>query len=173
VRVQDERYREASEAYGRALGRIARAYELNPDRRRDLLQEMHLALWKSFETFEGRCSVLTWVHRVAHHTGATHVIRQQRAKLNKLLTLEEVEHMPDKTDHWRETNQRMALERLLRFIHRLRPLDRQIMLLYLEDMDSASIAEITGLSPANVRTQIHRIKNILTRRFQEGEHHVR
>src|SRR5439155_21728227 len=38
VSAQDDRYREASEAYGRALGRIARAYELNADRRRDPLR---------------------------------------------------------------------------------------------------------------------------------------
>jgi RNA polymerase sigma-70 factor (ECF subfamily) len=159
-------------AHGRVLGRIARAYELDPDKRRDLLQEMHLALWKSFETFEGRCSLLTWVHRVAHFTGTNHVIRQQRARLNKLLTIEEVEHLPDKADRWEQTDRLMAVERLLGFIHRLRPLDRQIMLLYLEDMDSAAIAEITGLSPGHVRTQIHRIKIILARRFKGGDQYA-
>ena len=35
-------------------------------------------------------------------------------------------------------------------------------------MDAASIAEITGLTAANVAMRIHRIKNILTRRFHQG-----
>jgi RNA polymerase sigma-70 factor (ECF subfamily) len=39
-------------------------------------------------------------------------------------------------------------------------------------MDTASIAEITGLSPANVGMKIHRIKNILSGRFQEEKRHV-
>jgi RNA polymerase sigma-70 factor (ECF subfamily) len=43
----------------------------------------------------------------------------------------------------------------------LRPLDRQVILLYLEQLDGASIAEITGLSPANVATRVHRIKQLL------------
>jgi RNA polymerase sigma-70 factor, ECF subfamily len=64
-----ERYEEASAAYGAALERLARAYEADPDRRRDLLQEIHIALWRSLEGFDGRCSLRTWVYRVAHNTG--------------------------------------------------------------------------------------------------------
>ena len=41
---QDERYRGAAAEYGGALERLARAYEADPDWRRDLLQEIHLAL---------------------------------------------------------------------------------------------------------------------------------
>ena len=65
-----------------------------------------------------------------------------------------------------------ALERLLRLIQRLKPVDRQVILSYLEGMDAVSIGEITGVSPANVAMKIHRIKNILTRRFQKGGQHA-
>jgi DNA-directed RNA polymerase specialized sigma24 family protein len=51
----------------------------------------------------------------------------------------------------------------------LRPLDRQVMLLYLEQLDAASIAEITGLSAANVATKVRRIKQLLIQRFHEGK----
>ena len=53
-------------------------------------------------------------------------------------------------------------------IHRLNPVDRQLMLLYLEDMDAGSIAEIMGISTNNVRVQIYRIKKVLARRFHAG-----
>jgi RNA polymerase sigma-70 factor (ECF subfamily) len=59
------------------------------------------------------------------------------------------------------------LDRLSALIQRLRPLDRQVIVCYLEDMDAASIAEITGLSPANIAMRIHRIKNVLARWFHE------
>jgi hypothetical protein len=39
-------------------------------------------------------------------------------------------------------------------------------------MDTATIAEVTGLSPANVRMKIHRIKNILSSRFLEEKRYV-
>ena len=45
------------------------------------------------------------------------------------------------------------------------------MLLYLEQLDAASIAEITGLSSANVATKMHRIKQLLIERFHEGKNH--
>ncbi|SPE42803.1 RNA polymerase, sigma-24 subunit (fragment) [Candidatus Sulfopaludibacter sp. SbA3] len=51
---QDSLYTQAAEAYGRSLDRIARAYELDPEVRRDLLQEIHLHLWRSLAQFDGR-----------------------------------------------------------------------------------------------------------------------
>jgi RNA polymerase sigma-70 factor (ECF subfamily) len=61
-----------------------------------------------------------------------------------------------------------ALARLFSLIQRLDPLDRQVILAYLEDLDAESIAEITGLSAANVWSKIHRIKAMLVRQFHRG-----
>jgi RNA polymerase sigma-70 factor (ECF subfamily) len=165
---QDDLYQEASAAYGPAMERLARGYEADPDKRRDLLQDVRLALWRSFEKFEERCSLRTWVYRVAHNTAASYVIRERRINSTQLVGLEELESTPGGEDHEHDTDQRRAFDRLLQLIHRLKPFDRQLMLLYLEGMDAASIGEITGISAGNVRTQIHRIKAILTRRFHGG-----
>src|SRR5688572_32831220 len=74
---QDARYAEAAAAFGPALERLARAYERDPDKRRDLLQEIHVALWRSLSRFDGRCSLRTWVYRVAHNTATSKVLRPQ------------------------------------------------------------------------------------------------
>ena len=165
---QDDLFREAIARYGAALDRLVRAYEADPDKRRDLSQEVQLAVWRSLEKFEARCSLRTWIYRVAHNTASNHIVRQRRAGISKLVTLEEVEASPDPTDHQRNVEEHIARERLLALIHRLRPMDRQVMLLYLEDMDAESIGEITGISAGNVRVLIHRVKSILTRQFHEG-----
>ncbi len=165
---QDDLYEQAAAAYGNALGRLVRAYELDPERRRDLLQEIHLALWRSFEKFEARCSVRTWVYRVAHNIATSYVIRQSRAKSELLLSLEEVDSMPRPGDSVRDAHERMDIERLLRLIHQLKPPDREIMLLYLEDLDAAAIGEIMEMSAVNVRSKIHRIKTVLARGFDTG-----
>jgi RNA polymerase sigma-70 factor, ECF subfamily len=167
---QDGRYREAAAAYGAALDRLARAYEADPDKRRDLLQEIHLALWRSFAGFDGRCSLRTWVYRVAHNTAASHVQRQRRGK-QVLVSLDDLAAVPDRRDGQDAADRRDALERLLALIQQLRPLDRQVMLAYLEGLDAASIGEIVGISPGNVATKIHRIKHILTQRFNQGGLH--
>jgi RNA polymerase sigma-70 factor (ECF subfamily) len=168
---QDDLYQEAAATYGTALERLARAYEADPDKRRDLSQEIHLALWRSFEGYDGRCSLRTWIYRVAHNAATSHIIRQRRAKAQTLVSLEELENLPDHPADGPGADQRLALDRLLALIQQLKALDRQVILSYLEGMDAASIGEVTGISPGNVATKIHRIKNILARKFHEGGRH--
>jgi RNA polymerase sigma-70 factor (ECF subfamily) len=167
----DQLYEEAAATYGAALERVARAYEANPDRRQDLLQEIHMALWRSLEHFAQRCSLRTWTYRVAHNVAASHVVHRQRAYAG-LVSLEEIESIPDRQEGELGVDRSTALERLLRLIQRLKPVDRQVILSYLEGMDAASIGGITGVSPANVAMKIHPIKSIVARRFQKGGQHA-
>jgi RNA polymerase sigma-70 factor (ECF subfamily) len=76
--IQEDLYHQADAAYGDALERLVRAYELDREKRQDLLQEIHMALWRSFELFEGRCFLRTWVYRIAHNISTSHVIRERR-----------------------------------------------------------------------------------------------
>jgi len=94
---QDDLYQEAAATYGASLDRLARAYEADPDKRRDLGQEIHLALWRSFAGWNEQCSMRTWVYRVAHNAATSHVIRQRLANAQTLLSLEELEHLPDRS----------------------------------------------------------------------------
>jgi len=160
-------YGEAAGEFGAALERLARGYERDPDKRRDLLQEIHLALWRSFARFDGRCSLRTWVYRVAHNTATSHVIRPKTNAPAFGAPDDDLESIPDAADGESLLNRRRALERLYELIHRLRPPDRQVMLLYLEDVEAVAIAEVTGLSAVNVATKVHRIKQLLVRRFYE------
>ncbi len=168
---QDGLYQEAADAYGPSLERLARAYEANPETRRDLLQDLHLQLWRSFAHFDRRCSLRTWVYRVAHNVATRHVVRQRRIR-NSLASIEELEAMPSPDHAGLITHQEQALDRLSILIQRLKPLDRQIILSYLEGMDANSTAEITGLSATNVAMKVHRIKQLLKRWFHEGESHA-
>ena len=113
----------------------------------------------------------TWVYRVAHNAATSYVIRQRRVNAQKLVSLEELEHLPDRGVGRSAPDTHQAFERLLELIQSLKPLDRQVILSYLEDMNAASIGEIVGLSSGNVATKIHRVKKILARWFQEGGRH--
>lgn len=155
------------EQFGSSLERLARAYEADPEKRRDLSQDIHFQLWRSFHRYDGRCSLRTWIYRIAHHVAASHVIRERRT-LSTLVSLEELEMLPDKAEGSSDADRRLNLDRLSALIQRLKPVDRQVIVSYLEEMDAASIGEITGLSPENVAMRIHRIKNVLAKRFHEG-----
>ena len=165
---RDHLYQEVAAAYGRALERLARAYEMDPDRRQDLLQEIHLEVWRSLDVYESRCALRTWVYRVAHNTAAKYVMRRYRTKPETLMSLGDIAKVSANGKPAADSGDREVLRQLMEFIHLLKPPDRQLMLLYLEGIDTESIAEIIGLSPGNVRTKIHRLKAILAKQFSEG-----
>jgi RNA polymerase sigma-70 factor (ECF subfamily) len=88
-----ELYERAVADYGNALKRLTRAYEADADRRRDLLQEIHMALWESLARFDGRSALGTWVYRVAHNT-ATSICFRRKAGRVQLVSLDDLELRP-------------------------------------------------------------------------------
>jgi RNA polymerase sigma-70 factor, ECF subfamily len=165
---QNELYTRAVAECGRMLDRLLGGYEADPDKRRDLRQEIHLQLWRSFGAFDGRCSLKTWTLRVAHNTAASYVVRERRMN-PKLISLEEIERTPESVEQLRDIDREMALREVQQVILKLRPVDRQIIISYLEGMDATSIADITGLTPANIAMKIHRIKKILADQIREEQ----
>jgi RNA polymerase sigma-70 factor, ECF subfamily len=154
---QHQLYHEAVDTYGAALERLSRSYERDADKRLDLLQEIHLALWRSFGRFDGRCSIRTWTYRVAHNVATTFVLLHQRMNATELVDLDAIESLPDPADAEQIVDERLMIARVRGLLARLRPPDRQLMMLYLEGVDAASIGEITGLSPGHVATKVHRL----------------
>ncbi|QJR38285.1 sigma-70 family RNA polymerase sigma factor [Gemmatimonas groenlandica] len=171
-RTQEALYEHAIAAYGTAIHRVARAYEADPDTREDLHQDIHLALWRSFAGFDARCSLRTWVYRVAHNVATTHVIRHRRTRA-RFVGLDELALPASRSDVEGDAHRTLMVERLHLLIQHLRPLDRQLLLLYLDDCDAKAMSEITGLSAGHVATKIGRIKQFLARTHQTGAPHVR
>lgn len=163
------RYGDVAARFGPALARLATGYEADAARREDLIQDIHVRLWQSLERFDGRCSLRTWVYRVAHNVAADHVAREKR--WHGMIDLDDAgvaETVGGPADPESETADRMTLDTLHRLVRRLKPLDRQVMLLYLEEEAAETIAGVTGLSSGAVATRIHRIKSLLAERFNQG-----
>jgi RNA polymerase sigma-70 factor (ECF subfamily) len=168
---QEEYFRAAIRELGPLLDRVAAGYEADADKRHDLRQEIHLQLWRSLEVFDGRCSLKTWTLRVAHNTAVSYVSRERHGR-SRFVSIEELESQPDQSYNQSSAaglDRKRALDQLYDLIRGLKPLDRQVILSWLEDLDAASIAEITGLSSANVAMKIHRIRNLLARRFHQEQ----
>ena len=168
--TRDDYYQQAIERFGAALDRLARAYEADDDTRRDLIQDIHVALWRSFATYDRRCSLRTWVYRVAHNTATSHVTRAFRLRRRKFVTLDELDVEPASREQPTDDTlgRRRALDRLYGLVQQLDPIDRQVIVSYLEGLEAADIAEILGMSPGAVAMKVHRIKRMLVRQFYEG-----
>jgi len=168
---QDERYVRAVEALGPALERLARAFEIDADQQKDLLQDIHFAIWRSFARFDGRCSESTWVYRVAHNVAATHVASRKRLRAGGMQTLDQLDTIPDpaQPDPEAQTSERQALARLTALVRALHLPDRQVVLLYLEGLDAAAIGEVCGLKANAVGVKIHRLKALLAKQFHQAQ----
>jgi RNA polymerase sigma-70 factor (ECF subfamily) len=169
---QNERYLKAAAVFSGALERLARGYEADRELRKDLLQDIHLALWRSMAAFDQRCSERTWVYRVAHNAAATYIARRHRSNLHQLATLEDLAESFDADSPEQNADEQQALRLLTQIVQGLNPLDKQVMVLYLEDLDAAEIGEVTGLSPGAVATKVHRIKALIAKRLHVGVPHV-
>lgn len=153
-------YPDIAAAWGPAIERLARGYELDPERRQDLVQEIHVALWRSLARFDGRCSERTWVYRIAHNVGVSHVRTHRR----DVRTADLDPDHPIDQDLEAELDRRSGVARAMALVHALKPLDRQLVLAWLDGLEPAEIALITGLSAANVSTRLYRARTLLTRR---------
>ena len=166
---QDALYERISAEYAAPLARLARAHEADPSLQQDLLQEIHIALWRSLPAFGGRCSLRTWVYRVAHNVAATHVLRRRRRFVKNLVSLDDIDIASEAPDVGSVVDEARMLARMRSLVQRLKPLDREVFVLYLEGLSMEDIAEIAGLSQTNTRTKLHRIRALLAAQLRTGE----
>lgn len=154
----DELFEEVTATHGQALRRLCKGYELNAERRKDLYQEILLQIWRALPTFNHDSSLRTWMFRVAHNISITYVSREKRIPSTAQLNDELLSggKLPDG-----ELERSEKLNKLQSAIAQLRPMDRQIILLYLEEIPQSDIGEIVGISRDNVSTRISRIKTQL------------
>lgn len=158
---RDALFERIAAEYSAPLARLARAHEADPSLQQDLLQDIHVALWRSLPSFGGRCSLRTWVYRVAHNVAATHVLRRRRHASKNLVTLDDIDIDSEAQAIDAAVDEANMLARLHALIQRLKPIDRQVFVLYLEGLSVEEMAEIAGLTHSNTSTKLHRIRTLL------------
>lgn len=140
--------------------KVCRLYFTDPDEREDVLQEMMYQLWRSYPGFNRRSKFSTWMYSVCLNTALTYV-RKTRKHRNESLTPQH-DQIAD-----RPANHNEAIALLYEAIATLSPLNKAIILLYLEDMSYEDIAAITGLTKSNVSVRLVRIKNELEKELRK------
>lgn len=139
------------------------SYCQNTESRKDLQQEILIQLWKSFEIYDGRVKISTWIYRVALNTAISFYRRESKVK-KKVTTLnDEIIHLPDNYENSQQEN----ISMLYRFIDEMNELDRALILLYLDDYKYQEIVDILGITETNVATKISRIKKKLKEKFND------
>lgn len=158
----DARFRELLERYRAAILRLAASYEHNRADREDLVQDIWLAVWRALSSFRGQCSERTYVYRIAHNRAITRRSRRRPAAEE----IEAAQDLPDPAPTAEQATQRADdRERLLAAVRRLPPVQREVVLLVLEGLPQREVADVLGITEANVAVRMSRARAELTRRL--------
>ncbi len=142
--------------------KIANSYCKDAEDRKDLVQEIIVQLWKSFDNYNDRYAYSTWIYKIALNVSISSFRKESRRKtINDPIT-ESILFLEDKRVDGMEED----ISLLQKFIQELGELERALMLLYLDEKSYKEIAEIIGISESNVATKISRIKKVLKQKFE-------
>jgi len=136
-------------------------YVNNTDWAKDIAQDTFVVIWRELPKFRNEASIGTWIYRIATNQCLRQVEKEKRLPKVAVNTNIAEPELPD-------LEKRTSL--LYQYIVELPEIERIIISLELEDVKQAEIASIVGISEANVRVKIHRIKEKLTNKFEKYEH---
>jgi len=142
--------------------KVAGLYSRTPADHDDLVQEIRAQLWRSFARYDAaRAKFSTWMYRVALNVAISQARRWGDAERLEPLQAHHLDTIGG--EPVAEPDERLLA--LHAFIGQLDPLNRALILLYLEDRSYAEMAGILGISETLVATRISRIKQTLRRRM--------
>ncbi len=131
---------------------LCRLYAISQEEMKDYRQDVLLALWKSFPQFNQESKVSTWMYRVALNT----LISIQRKK--KLFVVAEPFSESFDAKNAQDFGADDDLLVLQQAIGLLKPMDKAIVILFLEGYDNKELAKMLSISESNVSTKLNRIK---------------
>lgn len=154
---QQDRFVALIDEHRKILFKVAGSYARQPADREDLIQEMALQMWRSFDRYDVTQRFSTWMYRVAlnvaisfyrSETRRARVIVSGDEKLIELAAAPGAMPMEE-------------LDTLRRMIEDLNEFDRALVILYIDGNAYADIAAVLGISESNVGTRLNRIKQQL------------
>jgi RNA polymerase sigma-70 factor (ECF subfamily) len=141
------------------IRKVAAGYCGTPADRHDLTQEIMLQLWKAYPRYSAERPFSTWMYRIALNV-AISFLRRNTRPIRQTVPLEDIDReLPDENAAGHEADERVAL--LQEIITTLEPLNRALLLLYLDDHGYREIAAILGITETNVATKLSRLKERL------------
>jgi RNA polymerase sigma-70 factor (ECF subfamily) len=161
---QQQRFVELLETHRGIVYKVAGSYSRSAADRDDLVQEICMQLWRAFPRCDAGRRFSTWMYRVALNVAISAARRVRSAEPGRLEPLDEV-HLETIAAGEADAGEEGRLEAMHALIGQLEPLDRALILLYLEDQSYADMAEVLGISETNVATKINRIKQRLRGRI--------
>jgi RNA polymerase sigma factor (sigma-70 family) len=154
---RQERFQALVEEHKKILYKVCHSYCRNPVDRDDLAQEILFQLWRSFGAFDDRVRFSTWMYRIALNV-AISFYRREKVRTRHVLSGAD-ERLLEAIDE--TSNQPEEVQLLYQWIGELDPLNKALVLLYLDGNSYQEIANVLGISETNVATKVSRLKQTL------------
>lgn len=128
---------------------------------KDLFQDICINIWKGLPGFKHKADISTWLYRVALNTALSQGKKHLRNPLHH------ADEIGDMSANFVSDEKEEKVKALYAGIAMLRPVEKAIVLLYLEEKSYNEIAAIIGISSKNVSVKLVRIKRILENHVNE------
>ncbi|MGB7067917.1 MAG: RNA polymerase sigma factor [Pyrinomonadaceae bacterium] len=138
------------------LHKLCKVYTYNDDEYAELFQDMLVQIWRSFKTFRHEAKIATWIYRICINTSLgfrANIVRNKKR----------FEPLDGKVFLQPESN--ASSDELVQDLYvaarELKPIDRAIVSLYLDENSYEEISQVLGISKTNVATRLMRAKKEL------------
>ncbi|HXM33599.1 MAG TPA: RNA polymerase sigma factor [Pyrinomonadaceae bacterium] len=158
-----DRFQTLVDEHKRILYKVCNSYCRNRDDRDDLAQEIIIQLWRSFGAFDDRFRFSTWMYRISLNVAISFY---RRESTRSRYVISDEEHLLEAAA---AENEPADIRLLYEFIAELNPLNKALVLLYLDGSSYQEIADALGISETNVATKISRLKNKMQQEFSGTE----
>lgn len=136
------------------VSRICFSFANGTDDYKDLQQDTLLNLWQGFPKFRGEAAIATWIYRVTFNTCVATTRRSGRMR-SVPLSQQLASSLGD-IDQTLIREQQERLDHLHWLMQRLAPIDRAILVMWLDECSYDEIASVMGLNRNNVATRLRR-----------------
>jgi len=138
---KENKFQELIQDHTSQIQRICFGFTNSSEEVKDLYQEVLINVWKSIDGFRNDAAIATWLHRITINTCLLWNKRKKKFLSSKSM----VEYMNLEVEEL-EKESSPELIQLRRAINQLKPGDKTLILLVLEELSYNEIAEVTGLS---------------------------
>lgn len=153
MEISEQEFSKMVKTHKSTIYTVCYMFSNDEDEVADLFQETLIRIWRGLPSFNGESDIKTWIYRIALNTCIS-IDKKKKSRAETELSMD----INLFTDNDRETEQINILHKR---ISRLLPLDRAIVLLWLEDISYEEIGAIVGISSKNVSVRLVRIREQL------------
>ncbi|NRB82588.1 MAG: RNA polymerase sigma factor [Winogradskyella sp.] len=166
--ITEQEFTNIYNLYASKVHRLCLGYASgNNDLSNEWLQETFIKVWKHRNSFKGKSSIDTWIYRIA-----VNVCLGDLRKSSKSIAITE-DLLSNSSNDDKKDDDEKNIQKMYHCIDQLNEQNRALILLELENIPQATIADTVGLAHGTLRTRLSRIRKSLLKCIKNGKRQLK